>query len=94
METPGRIIAETIATLLGIFVGTLAALATDRYNERRKKQRRARVILRSLSQELNENYDTLRSVKLRITEHLGERASTSAPSPGRRLYPAGICPTS
>jgi hypothetical protein len=63
MEAFGRIIAETIATLVGIFVGTLAALATDRYNERRKKRRRARVILRSLSQELNENYDTLRSVK-------------------------------
>jgi hypothetical protein len=63
MEISGNIVTETIATLLGIFVGTLAALATDRYNERRRNRRRARTVLRSLLQELNENYTTLQAVK-------------------------------
>lgn len=67
MQTPfefsSTLIAETIATLIGIFVGSLAALTTDRRNERRRKQRRARVVLRSLSQELSDNYHTLQAVK-------------------------------
>jgi hypothetical protein len=52
-----------IATLVGIFVGTLAALAADRYNERRRKRQRAGVILRSLVKELEENHATLKAVK-------------------------------
>lgn len=63
MEISGNIIAETIATVAGIFVGMLTALATDRHNERRRKRRRAKTILRSLSQELRENYNVLRSVR-------------------------------
>ncbi len=63
METLSKVITETIATLVGMFVGTLAALATDRYNERRRKRRRAKIILRSLSQELDDNCHTLRVVK-------------------------------
>ena len=58
-----RFLTEVLATLLGIFVGTLAALATDRYNERRRNRRRARIILRSLAQELNENNSTLKTAK-------------------------------
>ncbi|MCX7681988.1 MAG: hypothetical protein N2508_08525 [Anaerolineae bacterium] len=54
---------ETLATLIGIFVGTLAALATDRYNEQRRNRRRARIILRSLAQELTENFNTLQAVR-------------------------------
>ena len=57
------LITETIAALIGIFVGTLLALAVDRSNEHRHQQRRARVILRSLTQELNENFSTLQSVR-------------------------------
>lgn len=63
MDFSGSIVSETIATLVGIFVGTLAALATDRRNEQRRKRRRAKTILRSLSQELSDNYKTLRDAK-------------------------------
>jgi hypothetical protein len=68
MEISGNIIAETIATVVGIFVGMLTALATDRYNERRRKRRRAKTILRSLSQELGDNYSALRSVRTAYLE--------------------------
>ncbi len=56
-------IIDIIGSLIGIFIGTLAALAMDRYNDRRRNRRRAQVILRSIAQELNENYETLRAVK-------------------------------
>lgn len=36
MDT-GKILADLITTLIGIFIGTLAALAVDRYNQRRRK---------------------------------------------------------
>ncbi len=58
-----NLIVETIAALIGIFIGTLAALAVERNNERRRNRRRAKIILRSLAQELNENYTTLQTVK-------------------------------
>lgn len=58
-----NLIVETTAVLIGIFVGTLAALAVDRANERNRKRRRAKVILRSLAQELNENHNTFLTVK-------------------------------
>jgi seryl-tRNA(Sec) selenium transferase len=58
-----NLFTETIAALIGIFVGTLAALAVDRGRERRRKDKRAKVILRSLAQELNENHNTLQSVR-------------------------------
>ncbi len=58
------IIVELLVTLVGIFIGTLTALAVDRYNERQRKQRRAKIVLRSLAQELNENYRALESVKM------------------------------
>lgn len=63
MDITTRILTDVVGTLIGIFVGTLAALATDRYNERRRNRRRAKIVLRSLAQELNENYETLRAVK-------------------------------
>ncbi len=63
MIIPNTVIVDIISTLIGIFIGTLAALAADRYNERRRNRRRAKIILRSIAQELNENYDTLRVVR-------------------------------
>ncbi len=63
MDITTEILVDVVGSLIGIFVGTLAALATDRYNERRKNRQRAKIILRSLAQELNENYETLRAVK-------------------------------
>ncbi len=63
MELLSNIVVETIAGLVGIFFGTLAALAVDRYNERRTARLRAKVILRSLAQELNENFTTIKNVK-------------------------------
>ena len=63
MTIPGDILAQAALTLVGIFVGTLAALATDRRNEQRQVRRRARVILRSLLQELCDNATVLQNVK-------------------------------
>ncbi len=63
MDITTEILVDVVGSLIGIFVGTLAALAADRYNERRKNRQRAKIILRSLAQELNENYETLRAVK-------------------------------
>jgi hypothetical protein len=67
MHLVDNILAETVASLVGIFVGMLAALAVDRHNEHRRNQRRARTILFSLTQELNENYTTLQAVKSAYT---------------------------
>lgn len=58
-----NILVELITSLVGIFFGMLAALAVDRYNEQRRRRLRARIILRSLTQELTENFTTLHSVR-------------------------------
>jgi hypothetical protein len=63
VDFPSSLVAETIASLIGIFVGTLAALAANRRNERRNRQRRAQVILRSLTSELRDNYHTVQAVR-------------------------------
>jgi len=57
------IVVETIATLVGMFVGTLAALVIDRRNARRRLRRRARIVLRSLAQELDENFKNVQKAK-------------------------------
>jgi hypothetical protein len=54
---------ELIAGLVGIFVGTLAALAVERFKERSQNRRRARTVLRSLARELGENQRTLQAVR-------------------------------
>lgn len=56
-------LVEIVAGLVGIFVGTLAALAVDRHKERRRNRQRARIILRTLEQELKENHRTLQMVR-------------------------------
>jgi hypothetical protein len=58
-----ELVTQTVATLIGIFVGSLSALMMDRYTERVRKRRRARIVLRSLALELRANYKTLESVK-------------------------------
>jgi hypothetical protein len=63
VDIPSNLISDTIATLTGIFVGTLSALAIDRRNEQRRNRRRAAIILHSLSHELDDNYRTLRDAK-------------------------------
>ena len=60
---PAELATQTVATLIGIFVGTLSALTIDRYTERVRMRRRAKIVLRSLAQELRINYKTLREVK-------------------------------
>src|SRR5262245_28150883 len=57
------IATQSIASLVGVFVGALAALATNRHAIRKRHRQRARTLLRILSQELTENYQTLQSVK-------------------------------
>ncbi len=63
MEFAITLVTDTVITLVGIFVGMLAALALDRRNERRRKQKRATIVLRSLLQELSDNHSTLQSAK-------------------------------
>jgi hypothetical protein len=57
------IVVQSIASLVGVFVGALAALATNRHAIRNRQRQRARTLLRILSQELTENYETLQAVK-------------------------------
>lgn len=59
----GELIAEAVLTLVGIFAGSLAALALDRWNERRQMRRRAKSVLHSLLQELRDNYKALQDAK-------------------------------
>jgi hypothetical protein len=63
MTITSGILVETIATLIGIFVGTLSALVIDRWNQRRRLRRQARVVLRSLSQELSENFKSIQNAR-------------------------------
>jgi hypothetical protein len=63
MEIAGGIVAETVAALVGIFVGTLAALLIDRRSERRRLRRQARVVLQSLARELDENYREIQTAR-------------------------------
>jgi hypothetical protein len=58
-----NIIIETVPTLIGIFIGTLAALATDRRAAQRRKRQRAQIVLRALLQEIGDNNKTLQEVK-------------------------------
>jgi uncharacterized membrane protein YccC len=57
------IVVETVATLVGIFIGTLAALVIDRHSEQRRFRRRARTVLRALAQELDENHHVIKASK-------------------------------
>lgn len=63
MGLTNSLFVESVATLVGIFVGTLAALLLDRRNGRRRLQRRSSIILRSLAEELEDNFQTIRKVK-------------------------------
>lgn len=63
MALPNTLLADILTTLVGIFSGTLLALALDRHNERRRKRQRAATVLRSLMQELGENDTVLRAAK-------------------------------
>ena len=57
------VLIQTVASLVGVFVGALAALAMDRQNTRKRQRQRARTLMRVLSQELTENYETLLAAK-------------------------------
>lgn len=71
---------ELIATLVGIFIGSLAALAANRRQVRKEKQRRKALTLRNLLDELEENYNALRAV---------ERAYRETPY-GKSVYISSI----
>jgi hypothetical protein len=62
-EFINNLLVQAAGSLIGVFVGALAALATDRYNTRRVKQQRAKTLLRILVQEMTENHETMRAVK-------------------------------
>jgi hypothetical protein len=62
MET-ATLIVELVVTFVGIFVGTLLAMAVDHARARRRKRQRAQIVLRALSQELRENDATLMAVR-------------------------------
>ncbi len=63
MVITSDLITGTITTLIGIFVGMMAALAVDRYTEQRRMRQRAKIVLRSLSKEICDNYKILQDVK-------------------------------
>ena len=67
MNMISELFIQAVVTLLGIFAGTLAALAVDRRNEQRKRQQRAKVVLRSLLRELSDNYQAVQVVKTAYT---------------------------
>ena len=56
-------VACTIGSLVGVFGGALAALATDRHNTRVRKHRRARTLARNLAKELTGNYETIQAAQ-------------------------------
>jgi hypothetical protein len=57
------IFIQTLASIAGVFIGALAALAIDHHNTRSRQRRRARTLTRILTQELAENYQTLKAVQ-------------------------------
>ena len=57
------VLVQTIASLAGVFIGALAALAINRHNTVRRHRQRARTQLRILAQELAENDDMLRAMR-------------------------------
>jgi hypothetical protein len=63
MIITSQLIGEGIISLVGIFVGMVAALALDRFTERQRKRQRSKIILRALAQELSDNYKVLQDVK-------------------------------
>ena len=62
-ETLEAIWVQTVASLVGVFVGALAALATNRHAIRSRQRQRARTLLRILSKELTENFETIHAAK-------------------------------
>ena len=62
-ELLNSLLVNVIASIVGVFIGALAAFAADRWQTRRRKRQRALTLLRTLIQELSENHETLRSVK-------------------------------
>jgi len=68
MDPQTALIVETTATMIGIFTGTILAFAVDKYNERQKKKKRAKVLLRSIARELRENYGAILQAKQEYEE--------------------------
>lgn len=58
-----NVLAEAMGAVIGVFVGTLLALAVDRRNQRLRRRERAKLVLRMISQELTENFNTLQQVR-------------------------------
>ena len=63
MDTITVLFIQTFTTLIGILVGSLAALTIDRRNEQRRQRKRAQIILRSLQKELHDNYRVLQKAR-------------------------------
>jgi hypothetical protein len=55
-------IPELIATLVGVSMGFIVALAAERARERVRRNKQAVIILHSLSQELRRNYDVMTDI--------------------------------
>ena len=63
MEIWEGALTETIAGLVGIFIGTLAAVAVERSKELRRNRQRARIVLRALRHELDDNHRALQAAR-------------------------------
>ncbi len=57
------LLTELLVALVGVFAGTMLALAVDRYNQQRRKHRQAEIILRSLAIEMGQNDEILLNVR-------------------------------
>jgi hypothetical protein len=63
MDPQTTLIIETTATMIGIFAGAILAFTVDKFNERLKKKKRAKILLRSISLELRDNFDAIQSAR-------------------------------
>ena len=57
------VIPELIATLVGIFIGSMAAFAVDRRAVAHARRKRKHLTLRNLLDELEENFTALKAVE-------------------------------
>ena len=57
------VMVETVASVVGVFVGALGAIAIDRANTRRQLRNRAQQVLHAIETEMRDNLNTLETVR-------------------------------
>lgn len=67
MQINDPMVLEMLSTVVGIFIGTLAAFAVEKYKENQTKKKRAAIILRSILMELSSDFQLLKDA---LSEYL------------------------